>query len=389
MSGRLPVSLAPNAVARAVAARRAKGEPILDLTVSNPTTVGLSYPPDLLAPLGDPGALAYDPHPLGLMSARAAVAAEIRRHGATVAPERVALTASTSDSYALLFKLLCDPGDAVLAPRPSYPLVEHLARLEGVEQVAYDLEYHGAWRVDMATLHAALHPRVKAVIVVSPNNPTGSWLHRDDLAAIADVCRTRGLVLIGDEVFADYPLDAAPHAVSVLDQAEVVTCGLGGLSKSVGLPQVKLGWIAWRGPDRGVEELMHAYEIIADSYLSVSTPVQVAAPALLSRGAGVRAEIHARVRGNLDRLRRACRGVPDVTVLGAEGGWSAVMRVPAARSEEEIVLHLVNEAGVLMHPGYFFDFPHEAFLVTSLLVEPDVFHRALDRALPLVSRHGR
>jgi aspartate/methionine/tyrosine aminotransferase len=388
-SRRLPGSLLPNAVSRAVAARRGAGHAILDLTVSNPTTVGLPYPPDLLAPLGDGASLAYEPHPLGLWPARVAVAGEIARQGTFVPPDRVTLTASTSEAYALLFKLLCDPGDAVLAPRPSYPLVEHLARLEGIDALPYDLEYHGTWRVDMASLGARLDSRVRAIVVVSPNNPTGSWLHADDLAGVTEVCRDRGLVLIGDEVFADYPLDAATDPRSVLQQSDVVACSLGGLSKSVGLPQVKLAWIAWRGPESAVGRLIHAYEIMADSYLSVGTPVQVAAPVLLARGAAVRTAIHARVRRNLDWLKDACGAFPDVTVLGVEGGWSAVLRVPATHSEEETVVRLVNDTGVLMHPGYFFDFRHEAFLVTSLLVEPDVFDHALDRALSLVSRHRR
>jgi aspartate/methionine/tyrosine aminotransferase len=388
-SHRLPVSLSTNTLTRAVTARLQAGQPVLDLTASNPTAVGLSYPPDLLLPLGDAAGLVYAPHPLGLWSARVAVAREIGRHGRVVPPERVALTASSSEAYGLLFKLLCDPGDAVLAPRPSYPLFEHLARLEGIDAVPYDLAYDGTWRVDMTSLGGALDPRVRAVIVVSPNNPTGSRLHRDDLAAIADVCRSRRLALVGDEVFADYPLDPAPEAASVLDQTDAVTCCLGGLSKAIGLPQVKMGWIAWSGPDAMVEELIHAYEIIADSYLSVATPVQVAAPVLLERGAAVRTAIHARVRRNLDRLRETCGAVPDVTVLGVEGGWSAVLRVPATRPEEEIVLRLLREAGVLVHPGFFFDFRHEAFLVASLLVEPDVLDRALDRALPLMAGQGR
>src|SRR5690606_6956761 len=229
--------------------------------------------------------------------------------------------------------------------------------------VAYDLEYHGRWRVDTGTLPGRVDSRTKAVLVVSPNNPTGSFLHRDDLTAMTRLCHEHGLVLIGDEVFADYPLDPAPDAVSVLSQGEVLTCALGGLSKSIGLPQAKLGWIAWNGPDAEVTAALGAFEIVADSYLSVATPVQVAVPALLSSGKAVRAAIHARVRANVWSLRDSVARYPDVTLLTVEGGWSAVMQVPATRSEDEMVARLAEDDGVLVHPGYFYDFAREAFLV--------------------------
>jgi aspartate/methionine/tyrosine aminotransferase len=389
LSSRLPPDLAPNAVARAVDARRTTGADLLDLTASNPTVAGLHYPPDLLAPMASAEAIRYEPRALGLASAREAVAAEYARHGRPVHPGRIALTASTSEAYALLFKLLCDPGDEVLVPQPSYPLFDHLTRLEAVIPRAYHLEYHGDWRVDLHSVTRAVTSRTRALLVVSPNNPTGSFLHRHDLSDLVDVCRRHDLALIGDEVFFDYPLDPAPDKVSVLDQDEVVTCALGGLSKSCGLPQVKLGWMAWNGPAPEVARVIAAYEIVADSYLSVSTPVQVAAPTMLHRASTVRAQIQARIARNLQALRAACAAWPAVTVLRAEGGWSAVVQVPATRPEEGLVLTLITEDGVLVHPGYFFDFPREAYLVISLLVEPATFDTGISRVLARTCGSGR
>ncbi len=384
-SGRLPADLTPNPVARAVAARRASGRPLLDLTASNPTRAGFRYPEDLLQPLADPAGLVYDPQPLGLAGAREAVAEDHRRRGLDIAAHQVALTSSTSDAYALLFKLLCDPGDSVLVPRPSYPLFEHLTRLESIRAIPYDLEYHGAWRANTDAIAHAVDRHTKALLVVSPNNPTGSILHREDLAAITPICERHDLVLIGDEVFCDYRLDAGEAAVSVSSQHDVLTCALGGLSKSIGLPQAKLAWIAWTGPEPRVTDALQAYEIVADSYLSLATPVQVAASVLLSTGAAVRAQIHDRVRSNLRTLEAMCAGHPDVTLLRVEGGWSAIVQVPATRSEEEMVTGLVADDGVLVHPGYFYDFAREAFLVLSLIVEPRTFGDGVDRLLSRVS----
>ena len=384
-SSRLPANLQPNAVSVAVEAKRKRGVTLIDLTESNPTRAGFSYPDDMLADLSGSKALEYDPLPLGLWSARAAVASDFRRRGIVLSADRVALTASTSEAYALLFKLLCDAGDAVLVPRPSYPLFEHLTRFESVTSLAYDLEYHGAWRIDIASIERAATDRVKALLVVSPNNPTGSFLHRDDLTALTGLCRSRGWALIGDEVFADYPLDEAPHAAAVLSQKDVLTFALGGLSKSAGLPQVKLGWIGFGGPPAAVDQALALYEIVADTYLSVSTPVQVAAASLIEKGAAVRKQIHERVKANLSALRAAAAAHPSVALLAVEAGWSAVLQVPALRSEESLVLELIEQDDVLVHPGYFFDFAKEAFIVVSLLVEPAQFTAAIARVLARAS----
>ena len=380
-SSRLPRSLEPNALARAIDAKRRRGVPLADLTETNPTRVGLSYPDDLLEPLADRRALEYDPRPLGLWNARAAVAADFRRRGIVISADRVALTASTSEAYALLFKLLCDAGDEVLVPHPSYPLFEHLTRLESVTAVPYSLEYHGSWRIDVDSVRRAASDRVRAILIVSPNNPTGSFLHRDDLAEVADIAAANGWPLVGDEVFADYALDPAPAATHVLAAGEVLAFSLGGLSKSAGLPQLKLGWIGFGGPAAKVDEAVAAYEIVADTYLSVSTPVQAAAPDLIERGAAIRSQIVARLRRNLEALRAQAAAYPSVGVLPVEGGWSAVLQVPAVRSEESLVLDLVDKDDVLVHPGYFFEFPREAFIVISLLVEPARFDHAIARVL--------
>ena len=341
----------------------------------------LSYPASLLAELSNPLGLTYNPQPLGLWSARAAVAADFRRRGIVISADRVALTASTSEAYGLLFKLFCDAGDAILVPRPSYPLFEHLTRLESVTAVPYDLEYHGSWRIDLDSVRRAASPRVKALLIVSPNNPTGSFLHRDDLAALSELSAANGWPIIGDEVFADYGLDSSPAATHVLAASEGLALSLGGLSKSAGLPQVKLGWIGFGGQAARVDEALAAFELMADTYLSVSTPVQVAAPSLIEQGALVRAQILARVRTNLERLRTLAAAFPAVNVLPVEGGWSVVLQVPAVRSEETLILELLEKDEVLVHPGYFFDFPREAYIVVSLLPSPAVFEPAVTRVL--------
>ena len=380
-STRLPSDLAPNRLATAVAAARASGRPLIDLTESNPTRADLPYPADLLAALASPEALAYDPQPFGRERARAAVSADYARRGVEAPASRICLSASTSEAYAWLFKLLCEPGDRVLVPRPSYPLFEHLTALECVEASPYELEQHGLWRIDVAALERQIDARTRAVLVVSPNNPTGSVLQHDELVALADVCGERGLVLIGDEVFADYCFEPEQPAPSVVQQGQAVAVSLGGLSKSVGLPQVKLAWLGVGGPAAGADALMAGLEIVADTFLSVSTPAQVALPSLLDRGAAVRDGIRQRTARNRAALRHAVAVSPAVTLLAPEGGWCAVLQVPSVRSEEQLVLDLLARDGVLVHPGYFFDMPREAFVVVSLLPRADAFDAGVARLL--------
>jgi alanine-synthesizing transaminase len=375
-SSRLRQTAGRNRLAVALDRRRANGDPITDLTLSNPTRAGLNYPSGMLVPLAHDRSLCYEPEPFGLLSARQAVSDDFARRGVAVPVNRIVLTASTSEAYSLLFKLLCDPGDAVLAPRPSYPLVEHLADLDGVSLEHYRLEFHGRWELDLQDLREnAGSGRMRAIIMISPNNPTGSLVTDAELGAVASIARDHDLALISDEVFADYPISGTAPA-SALRQEKALTFALGGLSKSAGLPQVKLGWIAVGGPDRLVAQALERLETICDAYLSVATPVQAAAADLLVTGASVRTQIHDRVRQNIAQLTAIAAAHPACEMLPVEAGWYAVVQVPAIESEDAIVLDLLEQTGVLVHPGYFFDFEREAFLIVSLLPEPQVFASA-------------
>jgi alanine-synthesizing transaminase len=375
-ASRLRHAAGRNQLAVALERRRASGRPVIDLTLSNPTRAGLTYPSGLLTPMAQKRSLCYDPEPFGLLSARQAVSDDLARRGLLVPASRTVLTASTSEAYSLLLKLLCDPGDAVLAPRPSYPLVEHLTDLDGVVLQHYRLEFHGRWELDVQDLREkAGSGRMRAIIMISPNNPTGSVVTDAELDAVASIAREHDLALISDEVFADYPISGTQPA-SALRQQAALTFVLGGLSKSVGLPQVKLGWIAAGGPAPLVADALERLETICDAYLSVSTPVQVAAPELLTAGASVRTQIQARVRGNYAHLVARGSANPACAVMPIEAGWYAVVQVPALAPEDTIVLDLLDQTGVLVHPGYFFDFEREAFLVVSLLPEPEVFSSA-------------
>lgn len=377
-SARARFALAPNRLSRLLEAKRRSGAKVLDLTESNPTRAGIDYPGDLLTPLADPAGLVYEPAPLGLPEARAAVANDFRRRGLTVDPERVLLTASTSEAYAFLFKLLLDPGEVVLVPRPSYPLFEFLARLEGAKAACYDLDYDGEWHLSVPKLAARVTAATRAVCVVHPNNPTGSFLKQDEAAQLASLCAERGLAVICDEVFADYAFADDPRRASSLAvDGEALVFSLGGLSKSCGLPQLKLGWLAGFGPEQPRREALRLLELIADSYLSVATPVQRAAPSLLRRMPELQGAIKRRVSANLALLQRSADGSP-ATLLRVEGGWYAVLRVPRTLPEEERVLRLLERRDVLVHPGFFFDFPSEAYLVLSLLPREADFARGLE-----------
>jgi alanine-synthesizing transaminase len=390
-SSRLPENVAANQLTAALRTRRA---PYIDLTLSNPTRAGFDYPDDLLAPLGHARGLAYAPSPLGALDARRAVAADYARQGIRVDADRIALTASTSDAYSLLFKLLANAGDEVLVPRPGYPLFDHLTRLDLLTARYYDLELHGAWSIDFPSLEQALSPRTRAVLLVSPNNPTGSFVTREELDRLAAICAPRGIAIIADEVFADYELEPGAGAragrfagapvghgrQAVPGVSDVLSFSLGGLSKSIGLPQVKLGWIAVNGPDALIAQALERLELVCDTYLAVSTPVQLAAAELLDRGAAIRAQISTRTVANYRTLHREVAAVPVCGVLPADGGWYAVLQVPSLEPEETLVLRLLDE-GVLVHPGYFFDFPRESFLIVSLLPREDLFAGGLARLL--------
>ena len=379
-SSRVPEDRRPNRLSAALSRARA-GRDLINLTLSNPTRAGISYPEHLLAPLGLDRGLDYAPEPLGAITARQAISALFEARGIAIPVEQIALTASTSEAYSLLFKLLCDAGSSVLTPIPSYPLFDHLTQLECVVQRPYRLGFHGAWSIDFVDLERVWAADTRAVLAVSPNNPTGSMLAASELGALASRCAGRDAALIVDEVFADYAFAGSNEAGERAEKHDCLSFHLGGLSKSAGLPQVKLGWIRVDGPDRLVAEACDRLELICDTYLSVSTPVQVAAPALIQSGAKIRRQIQDRIRINHAALQAAVAACPSVELLAADGGWSAVLRVPSRWSEEELVIALLRDRDVLVHPGFFFDFAHEAFLVLSLLPDPAVFADGVTRVM--------
>jgi len=369
-SSRLNTSAEVNRITRRLGELRAAGTPILDLTESNPTRAGIDYPAAEIARLlADTRSLTYEPEPAGLPAAREAVARYYAERGEPVDPARILLTSSTSEAYAWLFKLLADPGDEVLAPRPSYPLFDYLAALESVRVVQYPLVYDGAWAIDLDALRHAVTPRTRAIVVVNPNNPTGSFLKRDECEALVRLCRDRDLAIVSDEVFSDYALtDDLRRIPSLAAAQDAPVFALSGLSKIAGLPQIKLGWMVVNQP-----EAMARLEFIADTYLSVSTPVQWAAAGLFNLRASIQCQIHARLRRNLQALRAQFGPESPMRVLRVEGGWYAIVQVPRIRSEEEWALCLLERNRVLVQPGFFYDFENEAFLVVSLLTPEVVF----------------
>jgi alanine-synthesizing transaminase len=399
VSGRVPENFEPNPLSALLTRKRAEGRRILDLTVTNPTTVGLAVEEVEIAPRAE---TAYAPDPSGSAPARRALAgyyAEREGRAGVISPERLVLTASTSESYAHLFRLLCDPGDDVLVPAPSYPLFEPLARLEGVGIREYELS-HGStgsgvrgaegqgrhrWRVEAGALEAAAGPRTRAVLLVQPNNPTGSLVDADELASIEAFARRRGLPLVSDEVFGDFPWPPATRPLqSLLSESRAVpTFVLGGISKLCGLPQMKLGWIAVTGPEREVERALEGLEWIADLFLSVSAPIEAALPELLARRRPFREAVGARLAANLGLLRRAASAGGAFRLLEAQGGWSAILcqaGEDAAEREVEgdLAERILERHDVLLHPGHFYGLS-DRHLVLSLIVEPPVLQEALAR----------
>ncbi len=373
-SSRLHWSLDPNPVSKLLVAKIASGDSILDLTESNPAAAGFEFPDQqILEALADPRSLRYTPVPAGLRWARDAVS---EYYGGRVDPDRILLTTSTSEAYAYLFKLLTDPGDNILTPRPSYPLFEFLAGMELLSTVPYSLEF------DFNELEQLQNARTRAIIVVNPNNPTGSFLKLVELERLVAFCEKHQLAIISDEVFADYGFgDSATRVPSLINVNEVLTFSLSGLSKVAGLPQMKLGWIAVSGPADRQRAAIDRLELIADTYLSVSAAVQWAAPKLLELGRGIRVQIADRTAANLRELRRALGDHPSFRLMEPEGGWYAVIEAPRIRSEEEWLLELLRQDNVLVQPGFFYDFEREAYLVLSLLTPQKIFQEGVQRLL--------
>ncbi len=374
LSRRVPELISANAWTRRRAELEASGSSLLDLTLTDPIRTGLAPLVQAAEALAVVGAGEHAPEPLGLASARAAIAALLTSVEVQVSPESIAITASTSESYAHAFRLFADPGEAVLAPSPSYPLFEPLVHAEGLELRPYRLAFDGRWHLDRDSLErAALQPGARILVVVEPNNPTGSALQPDDRDFVERLAEQRGLVIVSDEVFRTFPrVPAMTPLSSWLGDRRVPTLVLGGLSKLCGLPHLKLGWIAVCGPAEAAREAMRGLEWMGDLFLSVNGPVQRALPALLATRDRFALQTGARLAANAAALAQLCQECPAISVLPADGGWSAVLRLPATRSEEAWALALL-ERGVAVHPGHFYDLCGGEHVVMSLIVEPQVF----------------
>ena len=378
----------PNLLNQLVEQLRRERKPFCDLTISNPTECGIQYPAELISALAQPESLHYLPGPKGLLSARNAVVSYYGEKGIPLNPDHIVLTASTSEAYSMVFRLLCEPGDEVLVPVPSYPLFEFLARLNDVVIRPYQLRYDGEWHVDIGSASQALTGRTRAIIAVSPHNPTGMFLKKSELAALSSMAGANGQALVVDEVFADYGFDdGAGRVVSSASGSSALTFTLNGISKLAGLPQMKLGWIVVSGPADQRTEALGRLEIIADTYLSVNTPVQNGLPQLLEYGNEIRRKIRERTSDNLATARRLIPVDSTCTLLNSEGGWYAILQVPRTRTGEEWSIGLLKEEGVHVHPGYFFDFESDNVLVLSLLPEPRQFEDGMRRIISYISGH--
>jgi aspartate/methionine/tyrosine aminotransferase len=376
--------LTPNRLGEALAAHRAAGKPLLDLAVSNPTECGFLYKDaEILRALSNPGALSYEPNPRGLEAARRAVATYYADRGESVAIEDIFLTTSTSEAYSYVFRMLCDPGDEVLIPSPSYPLFDFLAEIQDVKLVRYPLLYDHGWQMDFHALEQAITARTRGVIVVHPNNPTGHFTKASEMAKLNAICSAGDMAVIVDEVFLDFGLEEN-RAKSFVANSAALTLTLSGLSKISGLPQMKAAWLTVSGPRERKREALARLEVIADTYLSVNAPVQLAMPVFLDQRRTFQEQLLARVRQNLSELDRQLSRQKSCSRLAVEGGWYAVLRVLAIRSDEELALELLKSSGVSIHPGHFYDFPSEGFLVLSLITPTEIFARGVAGTLQLL-----
>ena len=408
--------LAQNRFTQALEEVRAGGARVLDLTVSNPTRAGLRYDDAaILGALASPRALDYDPQSKGLLAAREAVAgyyrdrsarderdfaSDIPTLGTDVDPERIVLTTSTSEGYSFVFRLLCNAGDELLVPKPSYPLFEFLADLQDVRLVPYPLIYDHGWQMDLPSLERAVTERTRGVVVVHPNNPTGSFVSAGEVGMLSSFCRAYGLAVIADEVFLDYGITDGAGAVelrstgqpgaavptwSFAGNGEVLTFTLSGLSKIAALPQMKVAWVVTSGPRELASEAMARLEVIADTYLSMNAPVQWAVPVLLEQRKDIQRQLKERVHANLAELDRQLAGQKSCERLSVEGGWYAVLRVPVTRSDEELAIELVREKAMVVHPGHFYDFPGDGYLVLSLITSEEEFKEGMGRVLAFLN----
>jgi aspartate/methionine/tyrosine aminotransferase len=375
--------LTPNRLSAALARHRASGKPLLDLTASNPTQCGFQYDAQvILQALGDPAAISYEPDPKGLKPAREAVAAYYAARGDNLRVEDIILTTSTSEAYSFAFRTLCDPGDEILVLAPSYPLFGFLAEIQDVKLSRYPLIYDHEWQIDFHALEQAITPRTRGVIVVHPNNPTGHFAKPEEARRLSEICSSQGLAIIADEVFLDFALDEK-RPVSFVANRRALTFTLSGLSKICGLPQMKVAWLVASGPDDLRQQALARLEVIADTFLSMNAPVQLATPGFLELRRGFQEELTARARKNLAELDRQLAGQKACTRLEMEGGWYAVLRVPATRSDEDLAIELLSNKDVYVHPGHFYDFASDGFLVVSLITPVQDFADGVRRSLSI------
>ena len=385
-SRRTEWELAPNRLTEAVQTAQNAGQAFLDLTISNPTRAGISYDRTaVLDALRTEDLRDYDPQPKGLLSARQAVASYYRHRGENVDAGNLVLTTSTSEGYSYVLRLLADPGAEVLVPKPSYPLFEFLADLQDVKLVPCPLIYDHGWQIDLHSLERAVNGKSAAIVLVHPNNPTGSYVTRDERVRLNQLCTEHGIALIVDEVFLDYAHDGQSRPTFATN-SEALTFTLSGLSKISALPQMKLAWIAVSGPQKLAQEAMARLEVIADTYLSVNAPVQLAAPVLLEQRKSIQPQLMDRLRANLCELNRQLSRNPACNRLDVEAGWYTVLRVPVTQSDEDLAISLLRERGVLVHPGHFYDFPSDGYLVLSLITEPAVFREGISLIIDFVRR---
>jgi alanine-synthesizing transaminase len=385
-SKRTDWKLSPNRFTAAEREVRASGARLLDLTASNPTRVGIHYDADtILSALSSPESLDYEPQPRGLLSARAAIANYYReQHDAfELNPEHIILTTSTSEAYSYLFRLLCNSDDEILVPKPSYPLFDFLADLEDVKLVPFPLIYDHGWQIDFPSLYKMVNHRTRAVVLVHPNNPTGSYVRSEEIPILNSFCHEYDLALIVDEVFLDYPHDGASRS-SFVSNRDALTFTLSGLSKISGLPQMKVAWVAATGPEDRVVQALERLEVIADTFLSLNAPVQHAIAVLLEQRKNIQPVLLDRLRVNLEELDRQISSHPSVKRLDVEGGWYAVLRVPVTQSDEDSAIEIIRRCSVQVHPGHFYDFPTDGYLVVSLITPAGEFREGIRRILELM-----
>jgi alanine-synthesizing transaminase len=373
-------NLTANRLSQALAHHRAGGRKLLDLSASNPTECGFQYDQQaILAALSCPEAMRYHPDPLGLRVARDSVSAYYADLSFEVDSASLVLTTSTSEAYSFVFRLLCNPGDELLIPTPSYPLFEFLADIQDVKLIRYALFYDHGWHIDFHAVEQAITPRARGIIVVHPNNPTGHFTKPDEMRRLSEICESRGMSIIADEVFLDFGLERRPQSFAANQDA--LTFTMSGLSKISGLPQMKLAWLAVSGPKEAKREALARLEVIADTYLSLNAPIQLSAGTLLNQRHAFQQQLMARVRKNLAELDSQLARQKACARLEVEAGWYAVLRVPATRSDEELAVELLEKHDVYVHPGHFYGFSSDGYLVVSLITPEEEFRKGVARVL--------